>query len=152
VSLNIAAVTDAVASHALSLGVFDRVNTHEPKVAPGNGITCAVWVDRILMNRKASGLNRTGVTLVFNIRLYQTMLSEPQDAIDPNLIGALDLLMAAFNGDYELGGTVREVDVFGMNGVALGAQAGYVPQDNKMYRVVIVTLPLNMNDVWEQVA
>jgi hypothetical protein len=151
VSLNVQAVIDAVQSHALALGVFDRVNTHEPKVAPGNGITCAIWVDRVIPVRK-SGLNRTSVSLIFNVRLYQSMLFEPQDLIDPNLIGALDLLMAAYNGDYELGGLVREVDIFGMNGVGLNAQAGYVPQDNRMYRVVQITLPLTMNDVWEQVA
>lgn len=150
-SLNIAAVTDAVASHALRLGVFDRVNTHEPKVAPGNGITCALWVDRVVPVRK-SGLNSTSVCLVFNLRLFTSMLAEPQDMIDQNLLLALDALMAAFHGDYELGGLVREVDIFGMNGVGLNSQAGYVPQDNKMYRVVTVTLPLTMNDVWEQVA
>jgi hypothetical protein len=151
VSLNIAAITDAVASHALRLGVFDRVNQHEPKVAPGNGITAAVWVDRILPVRK-SGLNKTSVSLVFNVRLFTSMLAEPQDMIDTNLVGALDLLMAAFNGDYELGGLVREVDIFGMNGIALNSQAGYVNQDNRMYRAVTITLPLTMNDVWEQVA
>lgn len=150
-SLNVQAVTDAVQSHALALGVFDRVNTHEPKVAPGNGITCAIWVDRVVPVRK-SGLNSTSVSLIFNIRLFTSMLAEPQDLIDPNLIGALDLLMAEFHGDYELGGLVREVDIFGMNGAGLTAQAGYVPQDNRMFRVVTITLPLTMNDVWEQVA
>jgi hypothetical protein len=148
-SLNIQAVVDAVESHARALGAFDRVNMHEPKVAPGNGITCAVWCDRIVPVRK-SGLNSTSVSLIFNLRLFTSMLSEPQDAIDPNLIGALDLLMAAFNGDYELGGLVREVDIFGMNGVGLNAQAGYVPQDKRIYRVFTITLPLTMNDVWSQ--
>jgi hypothetical protein len=149
VSLNIAAVTDAVASHALRLGMFDRVNTHEPKAAPGNGITCAVWVDRVVPVRK-SGLNSTSVCLVFNLRLFTSMLAEPQDMIDQNLTLALDALMVAFNGDYELGGLVREVDIFGMNGVGLNAQAGYVEQDKRIYRVVTVTLPLSMNDVWSQ--
>jgi hypothetical protein len=150
-SLNIQAVTEAVASHVLKLGVFDRVNMHEPKVAPGNGITAAVWCDRVVPVRK-SGLNKTSVSLVFNVRLYTSMLAEPQDSIDPNLVGATDLLMAAFNGDYELGGLVREVDIFGMNGIGLSAQAGYVPQDGRVFRVVTITLPLTMNDVWDQVA
>lgn len=150
-SLNIVAVTEAVASHALSLGVFDKVNTHEPKVAPGNGITCAAWVERVVPTVK-SGLNSTSVVLVFNLRLFTSMLAEPQDMIDTNLVAALDLLMAAFNGDFELGGLVRSVDIFGISGTGLNAQAGYVNQDNRIYRVVTVTLPLIMNDVWEQVA
>jgi len=150
-SLNIQAVVDAVASHALASGEFDRVNMHEPKVAPGNGITCAVWCDRIVPVRM-SGLNNTSVSLVFNLRLFTSMLAEPQDMIDPNLIGALDVLMAAFTGDYQLGGLVREVDIYGMHGVGLNAQAGYVTQDKRIYRVFTITLPLTINDVWSQSA
>ena len=46
-ALDTQGILDRLASHAMTLGVFDRVNTHEPKNAPGRGITCAIWVERI---------------------------------------------------------------------------------------------------------
>ena len=150
-TLQITAIFDAVASHALSSGYFDRVNQHEPKVAPGVGVTCAVWADRI-EPVKTSGLNSTSVRLAFIVRTYQTMLSEPRDAIDPNMILAVDALMAAYSGDFTLGDLVRKVDLLGAYGTALSAQAGYMEQDKKLYRVMSITLPLIVNDVWGQVS
>lgn len=149
--LNITALLDAVASHALTLGVFDRVNQHEPKVAPGRGITGAVWVDSVQPIR-ASGLNSTSVRVALSFRLYTSMLAEPQDLIDPQLAGALDLLMEAVTGDYDLGGLVRSVDLLGIHGTALQAQAGYIQQDQRLYRVYTLTVPLLINDAWNQVA
>jgi len=149
--IDIAALLAAATSHAQSLGVFDRVNGHEPKVAPGNGLTAAVWVQTVAPIR-SSGLNSTSICMVFNVRIYTSMLQEPQDSIDPAMVGALDLLMAAYSGDFTLGGLIRSVDLLGANGVSLAAQAGYVEQDKRLFRVYTVTLPLLINDAWEQVA
>lgn len=144
-SLTIAPILNAVVSHALASGVFDRVNAHEPKVPPGAGITCAVWVDRIEPAR--SGLNSTSVRMTLNVRLFTSMLSEPQDSIDPNLTNALDVLMTAYSGDFELGGNVRNIDLL----TGLVCQAGYVNQNDRMFRVYTIVLPLIVNDVWSQV-
>jgi hypothetical protein len=153
VSIDIDTLTDRVVSHAMTLGVFDRVNGHEPKVAPnaGSSLTAAVWLDRV-EPVKSSGLNSTSVRMAFNVRLYTSMLSEPQDAIDPALVRALDALMGAYSGDFSLGGAVRMVDLLGAYGAPLAAQAGYIQQDQRLYRVFTVTLPLIINDVWEQVS
>lgn len=143
-------ILSAVASHALAAGYFERVNTHEPKAAPGNGLTVAIWVQRVGPAVGASGLSSTTARIVFNIRIFQNMLSEPQDMIDPNLMKALDWLMAAYSGNFTLGGTVRDVDLLGAHGDPLGAEAGYVKQDTKLFRVVTITLPLIVNDLWAQ--
>lgn len=148
--MSLESFVDAVASHALAVGVFDAVNGNEPKTAPGQGITAAVWLDRI--EPVKSGLKSTSVRLVFNIRLYTNMLAEPQDMIDVNLIAAVDILLEAYSGDFTLNDTIRSVDLLGATGAGLSAQAGYIDQDNKKYRVVTVTLPLIVNDVWDQVA
>lgn len=150
-SISIQALTDAVSTTALKLGVFERVNGHEPKSAPGNGITAAIWADS-LQPIRASGLNSTSVRLTFNVRLFTSMLTEPQDAIDPEMVRALDAFMAAVTGDFTLGGLVRSVDLLGAHGPSLSAQAGYVQQDNRLFRVFTVILPLIINDSWEQVA
>lgn len=148
-ALNILDLTDQIASHAMRTGYFDRVNQHEPKVAPATGMTAAVWANTIVPV-PSSGLASTSALLVFNIRLYTSMLQEPQDAIDPSLLAAVDSLLTEYLGDLDLGGTVRNVDVRGQHGEPVRAQAGYVNQDNKLYRVMTITLPLIVNDVWQE--
>ena len=150
-ALDISSILDGVVSHAMASGQFERVNQHEPKNAPGNGLTCAIWVDRIAPTT-ASGLASTSAVVTFRVRLYSGMLQEPQDAIDPNIVLAVDALMTAYSGDFDLGGNVRNVDLLGLAGIPLSAQAGYLNQDNKMFRVMDITLPVIVNDVWGQVA
>lgn len=149
-TLQVDDILSAVTSHALAAGYFERVNTHEPKSAPGGGLTVAVWVQRIGAARGASGLASTTSLLVLNLRIFQNMLSEPQDMIDPGLMKALDALMAAYSGDFTLSGTVRNVDLQGQFGTELSAEAGYVQQDSKLFRCVTITLPLIVNDLWAQ--
>lgn len=151
--LNIAANLDKLVSHALTLGIFERVNQHEPKNAPGNGLTAAVWVDDIGPARGQSGLSSTTARVVCVVRLYTSMLQEPQDAIDPNLVDAVDALMAAYSGDFELGGNVRCIDLLGgLGGTPLAARAGHITVDQKAYRVMTITVPLIINDAWNQEA
>lgn len=146
--MDVAGIFNAMESHALAVGVFDRVNTHEPKSAPGHGLTCALWMQRLRMI--SSGLTSASVALDFLVRIYTSMLSDPQDAIDPEVLVALDTLGAAYVGDFTLGGLVRAVDVRGIEGVPLGAQAGYLKQDQTQFRVMDVTVPLLVNDVWSE--
>jgi hypothetical protein len=143
-------ILSAVVSHAAASGYLGRVNTVEPKAAPGNGLTAAVWVQRVGAARGASGLASTTALVVLNLRLFQNMLKEPQDMIDPDLMRALDALMAAYSGDFTLGGLVRNVDLLGQFGPELSAEAGYVDIDKKLFRVVTITLPLVVNDLWVQ--
>lgn len=151
-SLDTKAILAAVQSHVAASGHFERVNGHEPKNAPGNGLTAAVWVQRVAPVALASGLSATSALLLVNVRLYSNMLQEPQDAIDPNLVGAADALMAAYSSDFTLGGLVRNVDLLGQFGTSLSGEAGYLEQDRKLFRVMTLTVPLVINDAWEQVS
>lgn len=150
--MNIAAILDGVVSHALATGRFERVNQHEPKSAPGTGLSCAVWVQSVGPALAASGLQATTGLVVFNVRLYTPMLGEPQDAIDPEIIATVDELFTAYSGDFELGGSVRCIDLLGQAGTPMRAEAGYLSQDNRLYRVMTITLPVLVNDCWEQSA
>jgi hypothetical protein len=151
-SLDTTGMLDSIVSHAMRLGLFERVNTSEPKNSPGNGLTAAVWLQMLGPVPVGSGLASTSARVEFMLRIYSNMLAEPQDAIDPEILAALDVLMGAYSGDFDLGGTVRNVDLLGAHGVGLSAVAGYLAVDNKMFRVVDLTLPLIVNDVWDQVA
>lgn len=142
-------IVDAVVSHAAASGHFRKVQGHEPKNAPGRDLTCAVWVQGVRTSR-SSGLAGVAVTLTLTVRLYSPMLEDPQDAIDPRLLRALDELCEAYAGDFTLGGRVRNVDLFGGEGQPLGATAGYLSQDNRTFRIYDVTLPMVINDRWEE--
>lgn len=144
-------ILDAVVSHALAAGVFERVNLHEPKSAPGNGLTADVWIDRLEATPLASGLAVTAAVLTVNLRVYGSAMALPADSIDPNMLTAVDVLMTAYVGDFTLGGLIRNVDVLGEHGELLAAQAGYVELDHKMFRVMTIRLPLVVNDAWPQV-
>ena len=143
---------DQVISHVLNLGVFDKVANHEPKNAPGNGLFCSIWAQEIDPLPDASGLASTTGRVAFHLRIETNMLQEPQDDIDGQILTAVTTLMAEYSGHFTLGGTVRNVDLLGAHGEALRAQAGYLDIDKKLYRVMVITLPVIINDLWTQAA
>lgn len=150
-ALNTTAILDSVQSQVQALGLFDTVNMHEPKSKPGNGLTCAIWADKIAPVPAGSGLAVTTGLVTLALRVYTSMLQQPFDAIDPNMISAVDALIAGFSDAFTLGGNVRNVDLLGMFGTPLSAQAGYINQDGKLMRVMTLTIPLVVNDIWPQV-
>ncbi|HZB28933.1 MAG TPA: hypothetical protein VE465_02085 [Streptosporangiaceae bacterium] len=149
-SLDITGLFDALISHAQSIGHLEQVNQHEPKSAPEGLLTGAMWIQEIRPLAAASGLNATTVLVVFNVRIYKNMTSLPQDAIDPEVVAAADALMGAYSGDFTLGGEVRDVDLLGEFGQGMFARAGYVPQDGRLYRILDVSVPCVINDLWSQ--
>lgn len=142
-------LTAALESHALKLGVFRRVNVQEPKNAPGQGLTCSIWLDEIRPAR--SGINSTSALVVYKARIQSDMLAKPLDDIDPRIATAVSAFIGAVTMDHRLGGLVRSVDIFGAEGIRLGGLMGYMNQDGREYRVFVLSIPLVVNDVWPQV-
>lgn len=152
-ALNVRTLRDALQSHALASGWFDRVNGEQPKSPPGEGLTCAVWPQRLMPARGASGLDSTTIRLAFTVRLYMNLGNDPGDDIDPYMIDACDDLMGAYSGDFTLDGLVRKIDLLGAYGDPLGFEAGYQRiESGTEFRVIDITVPLIVNDLWEQVA
>lgn len=149
-SLNLRDLLDKAQSHAAGTGYFERVGTHEPLNPPGYGLTAAVWIQRITPTR--SGLASTTVRVELGVRLYSPADTQDPDAIDPHLVDAADALMGAYSADFTLGDTVRQVDLLGEHGDPLDAQAGYLEQDDTVFRVITITLPLVISDLWSQEA
>lgn len=144
------ALVDALASHAMTTGYFDRVNQHEPKNKPGRGLTCAMWIDRIEPQDGQSSLVATTARVTFNVRVYTNMLQNPQDSIDPNVMIATDALFEAYSNDFTLGGQIEYVDLMGIGGKPLYGQSGYINIDNMVYRVFTITVPCIVEDAWPQ--
>ena len=151
--LNAASIQDKLYSHCARTGVFDTVNGHEVKNAPGKGTHAELFLDTI-DPIQASGLSSTSVRLAWKIRISTDMLSEPQDDIDPRIANAADVVFSSLHNDFQLNDDavddVRAIDLLGMNGPPLAAKAGYINRDNKQYRVMDVTVPVVLNDVWSQ--
>jgi hypothetical protein len=148
----VTALIDGVESIAMQTGEFRSVNTHEPKAAPGSGLRLAIWAQTIEPIAAASGLASTSGYVVLNARAYGNMLTKPEDEIDPRLMTAATVLVGAFSADFTLGGLVRNIDLLGEYGQTLAAQAGYVTIAGTMYRIMTVTVPCVVNDMWTQEA
>lgn len=148
-ALNAAGILNAVVSHAMTLGVFDAVNQHEPKSPPNSGLTCSVTVDTV-DPVQTSGLDSATARLGLMLRLYRSFASLPADTVDTDLLNAMSVLFTEYIGNFTLGGLIREVDVFGSHGAALSVRAGYIDQGGQLDRVFTITLPLIVNDVWQE--
>jgi hypothetical protein len=149
-TIDVKALIQAVTDHAMLSGHFDSVQGHEPKSAPGNGLTYAVFLSAIGPARNASGLSETSARVELTGRIYTPFLKRPEDDIDPGVAVAVDDLMEAYSADFDLGGRARNVDLLGASGVPLGGRAGYQKIGDSIYRVFDLTIPIVVNDAWNQ--
>jgi hypothetical protein len=154
-SFNAAAVNalvSGVESIAMTTAQFRSVSGHEPKSAPGSGLRLSIWAQSIEPIAAASGLASTSGYVVLNARAYGNILSQPEDDMDPRLMTAATVLIGAYSADFTLGGLVRNIDLLGTYGQRLGAQAGYLTIGGTVYRIMTLTIPCVVNDMWDQVS
>jgi hypothetical protein len=133
----------ALESHALSLGVFRRVNTHDSENAPGEGLSCSIILGPIAASGAMSGLSSVSGTITFLIMVWNSMMQKPLDGVDPAILTAVSTLLNAYSGSFTLGGTVRDIDLLNLR-----ADPVYVEQEGKQFRVEQISLPIVINDLW----
>lgn len=149
--INTKDVTDRLVSHVMSTKRFNRVNTSENREVT-KGLTAEVWFQRLSPIGEQSGLATVTVRLEYTVRIRSALPRGNSDQIDPQVLAAVDDLMNRYCNNFTLKGVVKEVDIFGANGEGLESNSGYIKIDDVDYRVVDITLPLIINDVWEEVA
>lgn len=149
-ALDVQAIVDTLSSHAAQSGLFERINGAEVISSPGHGLTAAVWVQDIGPAPEDSGLAATSARLEMAVRIYTPAMQFPRDAIDPAMVTATDALMAAYSGQFKLGGLVNYVDLLGAHGTPLQARAGHTDVQGAPYRVMTITVPLIISDAWSQ--
>jgi hypothetical protein len=141
---------NVLASIARRNGYLDAVLIGEPKRKPAEGITMGIWLD--VLGPALSGAGATSLRALWFARIYTNMLAEPADLIDPKMTCAAAAFMGGVTNDFRLARhpQVRSIDLLGSHGVALEGRAGYIEQDGKLYRTITVTVPILLNDVWDQ--
>lgn len=144
------ALIGALADHASTLGVVDVVQEHQVVTPPGPGITCAIWLQAVKPARGASGLDTTSMLLTFNVRLYKPITALPPDQIDPALVDAQYQIMNAYSTAFTLGGLVREVDLLGRFGDGMASIAAYMSIADAQYRIITISVPLLVDNVFGQ--
>lgn len=143
------AIFVALESHARKLGVFARVNLHEPENAPGHRLSCSIILGGIAAEPAASGLGAVSGRITFTVHLWSSMMTRPLDGVDPEVLGAVGVLLNEYSGAFSLGGAggTRNIDLMGLR-----AQAAYLLQEGKEFRTVQITVPIVVNDLWSESA
>lgn len=130
-------------SHALTLGIFRRVNTHEPENAPGDGLSCSIILGPIAASGAMSGLGSVSGTITFLVMVWNSMMQKPLDGVDPAILTAVSTLLNEYSGHFTLGGTVRDIDLLNLR-----AEPVYIDQEGKQFRVEQISLGIVINDLW----
>ena len=149
-SLDFTPALKALESLIAKTGLFEGVNLNEPKNAVGKGLRVAVYLDVIEPVPSMSGQNITSGRVVFVARVMLPMLTEPVGTIDQRIGHAAGRIMQELSGDIELQDNVMFVDLLGHTGTPLSAKGGYLTIDTTMFRIMDVTCPLVLSDIWAQ--
>jgi hypothetical protein len=140
------ALFTAIQSMAQELGIFEGVDLHDPWSPPGSRLFCSINLGTI-RPVLSSGLAAVSGQVALIIRIWSSAIQKPLDNIDPEVLAATCSLMGALAGGFTLGGTVRDVDV-----MAMSAQPAYVDFEGKPFRVVEISLPIVINDMFSEAA
>lgn len=150
-ALDIGTVLDKLVSHAMATGLFETVNEFKVDEPSGDGITAGIWADDITPIR-SGGMAATSVRLTFKVRLFSSTEAAPESYLERAMVDAVSVLLTAYSGDFDLGGNARAIDLLGMEGAALSANAHYMNLSGVIFRVMDIAVPVLLNDVWDQTA
>lgn len=143
---------DAVKSTTQKLNRFASTEIDEPWNSPGKGLYCSVTLGPLRPQGARSGLNKTSGTLTLIATIWAHGVPRTGGRVDPQVLAAAVALMRALSadldfGDFGLAGTVRNIDLMSMS-----ADPGWADFQDAKYRVVIVTVPVVLNDMFAQSA
>lgn len=146
VPFNLTNTLDRIVTYLQGDGGIRTAQAGEPK-SPPTGVQ-GVFASVIMRSTSivALTLNGTIEQHVILIRLYRDMLAEPQKSIEVDLATAAQRIQADIAGEYDLGASIRSVDVGGEYGEPMRTDWGYVTISDRMYRIVDISVPLLVDD------
>jgi hypothetical protein len=152
-NISVGDLQQKIMSLAMASGEFVSIAGHEPVNPPENGLTGGLWLQHIGPARDVSGLSETAARVEFLLRIYiPTAGTSPDqlDSIDPSIGTATAIVIGALSGDFTLDGEVFAVDLLGAWGAPLDGRAGWARVGEQQVRVMDITVPLILDNVWTQ--
>ena len=136
---------DAVAGHLLASGYLRDVMIGEPKSPPsGDQLTASVFLNSISVAEVTLG--STIESHVLMLRIFRNMLAEPTETMEKEFAKAVSSILSDIIGEFDLGGSVRSIDVAGIYGPSIAVSYGYLDLGGTMFRIADITLPLIVDD------
>ena len=154
-AFNIKSTLDAVASHIARSGYVSDAMIGEPTSPPDA-------VDKLVAAVMMNGANIAELTLTNTIEVHPILVrfyrraafTEGDDAgdVESQVAVAVSEIASNLIGEYDLGATIRNIDVAGQYGGGMSATWGYINISGTIYRTVDLTVPLVVDDSATQAA
>ena len=154
-AFNIKATLDAISSHIARTGYVNDVRIGEP-VAPPDAIE---KMHAAIYMASAGVVSLTLSTTIevhsVVVRLYRrAAFGQGDDAgqVEAEMALAVSQVTSNLVGEFDLGATMRNIDIAGQYGQSLSATWGYITIGNTVFRTVDLTVPLVVDESATQAA
>jgi hypothetical protein len=154
-AFNIKATLDAISSHIARTGYVNDVRIGEP-VSPPDAID---KMHAAIYMASAGVVSLTLSTTIevhsVVVRLYRrAAFGQGDDAgqVEAEMALAVSQVTSNLVGEFDLGATMRNIDIAGQYGQSLSATWGYVTIGNTVFRTVDLAVPLVVDESATQAA
>ena len=154
-AFNIKATLDAISSHIARTGYVNDVRIGEP-VSPPDAIE---KMHAAIYMASAGVVSLTLSTTIevhsVVVRLYRrAAFGQGDDAgqVEAEMALAVSQVTSNLVGEFDLGATMRNIDIAGQYGQSLSATWGYITIGNTVFRTVDLTVPLVVDESATQAA
>ena len=154
-AFNIANTLNAVSSHISASGYVNDVQIGEPVSVPDatDRIFAGIWMTSAVVVEVT--LSNTVELHTTNVRLYKrAAFGQGDDSgdVEQSLALATSQISSDLIGEFDLGESIRNIDVAGQYGGGLTATWGYVTIAQTVFRSVDIVVPLVVDDSAAQAA
>ena len=132
---------EALHSHVASGGFVRSVQMGEPKNPPEAELSVAVFMadSRVV----ETTLVDTIEVHIAMVRLYKKLeFTEPGESAEFELANVSAEVASSFMGEFDLDGTIRNIDVAGQYGQGLTSTWGHIEVGSTVFRVVDILVPM----------
>ena len=128
-----------IQSHLKAQGRYSEVTIGEPKRPPPGSLIAGVFMSEI----RTPMLTLSAPIRVYDVivRHYMQML-EDGSRTESEMARVVGESMEDLEGNFQLDGEIRAIDIGGEYGDSLKAKWGYLDQSGTIYRICDVTVPL----------
>lgn len=143
-AFDIKSTLQAIENQLLTSAYFAHVQVGEPKAPPPGPFAVSVFMQDVgVVSLTLSGTIERHSVL---IRIYRRIFEDTESNIELEMAALVSRVMSDLAGEFDLGATIRNVDLGGQHGAPLSARFGYVDVGGTMYRVGDISVGLIVDD------